>query len=143
MEAKKNSMRKDRARKYIQSGPPCRSAADKEYLSFTSSLRLSEFADKMRYFNPHCIALFVTLHFARGMKSFETHKTNTTNDTGTSIDLQDMFDSRGEICHCRHCRRQCKFFASSVNVSIFTHFLVFLSPKLLKFSKSKGVKFLA
>ena len=94
MEAKKNSMRKDRARKYIQSGPPCRSAADKEYLSFTSSLRLSEFADKMRIFNLHCIALFATLHFARGRKSLETHKTNTTNDTGTSIDLQDMFDSR-------------------------------------------------
>ena len=89
LEAKKNSMRKDRARKYIQSGPPCRSAADKEYLSFTSSLRLSEFADKMRIFNLHCIALFATLHFARGKKSLETHKTNTTNDTGTLIDLQE------------------------------------------------------
>jgi len=43
--------------------------------------RLSEFADKMRIFNLHCIALFATLHFARGKKSLETHKTNTTNDT--------------------------------------------------------------
>ena len=25
--------------------------------------------------------------------------------------------SRGEICHCRHCRRQCKIFASGVNFS--------------------------
>ena len=24
---------------------------------------------------------------------------------------------RGEICHCRHCRRQCKIFASGVNFS--------------------------
>ena len=46
--------------------------------------------------------------------------------------------SRGEIC-----RRQCKFFASSVNVFILTHFLVFLSTKLLKFNENKGVKFLA
>ena len=46
--------------------------------------------------------------------------------------------SRGEIC-----RRQCKFFASGVNVFIFTHFLVFLSTKLLKFNENKGVKFLA
>ena len=50
---------------------------------------------------------------------------------------------RGEICQCRRCRRQCKIFASSVNVSIFTNFLVFLSPKLLKFGKNKGVKLLA
>ena len=28
---------------------------------------------------------------------------------------------RGEICHCLHCRRQCKIFASGVNFSIFTH----------------------
>ena len=27
---------------------------------------------------------------------------------------------RGEICHCRHCRRQCKIFANGVNFSIFT-----------------------
>ena len=32
---------------------------------------------------------------------------------------------RGEICHCRHCQRQCKIFASGVNFSIFTHFLYF------------------
>ena len=93
-EAKKNSIRKEQAKKYIRSGPLCWSAAEKEYLSFTSSLRLSEFADKMRILNPHRIALFATLHFAGGRKSLETHKTNTTNDTGTSIDLQDMFDSR-------------------------------------------------
>ena len=50
---------------------------------------------------------------------------------------------RGEICHCRHCWQQCKIFPSGVNISIFTHFLVFVSPKLLKFSEIKGVKFLA
>ena len=48
---------------------------------------------------------------------------------------------RGETCHCRHCRRQFKVFASGVNFSIFTIF--FLSPKLLKFCEIKGVKFLA
>ena len=32
---------------------------------------------------------------------------------------------RGGICHCRHCRRQCKTFASGVNFSTFTHFLCF------------------
>ena len=46
--------------------------------------------------------------------------------------------TRGEIC-----RRQCKFFASGVNVFILTHFLVFLSPNLLKLVENKGVKFLA
>ena len=34
---------------------------------------------------------------------------------------------RGGICHCRHCRRQCKIFASGVNFSIFTNFLCFFS----------------
>ena len=50
---------------------------------------------------------------------------------------------RGEICHCRHCQRQCKIFASGVDISIFTHFFVFISPKLLKFSEIKGVIFVA
>ena len=45
-----------------------------------------------------------------------------------------MATNRGEIC---------KFFASGVNFSIFIHFFVFLSPKLLKFSEIKGVKVLA
>ena len=54
-----------------------------------------------------------------------------------------MATNRGEICQCRHCRRQRKIFASGVNFSIFTHFFVFLSPKLLKFGEIKGVKFLA
>ena len=49
---------------------------------------------------------------------------------------------RGGICHCRHCRRQCKFFVSGVNFSIFTHFFEFLSLKLLKLGKIDGVKFL-
>ena len=35
------------------------------------------------------------------------------------------------------------FFASGVNFSLFTHFLVFLSPKLLKYGEIKGVIFLA
>ena len=47
---------------------------------------------------------------------------------------------RSEICHCR---RQCKIFASGVNFSNFTNFLVFLSPTLFKYDESKGVKFLA
>ena len=51
--------------------------------------------------------------------------------------------NRGEICHCRHCRRQCKFFANRVNFSIFTHFLCLFSPKLLKYGEIKGVIFLA
>ena len=51
--------------------------------------------------------------------------------------------SRGEICHCRHCRRQCQIFASGVNFSIFTHFLFFFLLKLLKLGEIDGVKFLA
>ena len=48
---------------------------------------------------------------------------------------------RGEICHCRHCQRQCKIF---VNFSIFTYnFFGCLSPKLLKFGEIKGVKCLS
>ena len=35
------------------------------------------------------------------------------------------------------------FFASGVNFSIFTHFFVFLSPKLLKLAEIDGVKVLA
>ena len=50
---------------------------------------------------------------------------------------------RGETCHCRHCRQQCKVFTSGVNFSILLIFLFFLSPKLLKFCEIKGVKFLA
>ena len=50
---------------------------------------------------------------------------------------------RGDICQCRHCRRQCKIFASGVNFSIFTHFFVFLSLKLLKLGEIDGVKILA
>ena len=49
---------------------------------------------------------------------------------------------RGEICHCCHCRRQCKFFASGVNCSIFTHFIVFFLTKLLKLGEIGGEKFL-
>ena len=41
-----------------------------------------------------------------------------------SIEKSDV-GNRGEICPCRHCRRQCKFFASGANFSIFTHFLSF------------------
>ena len=50
---------------------------------------------------------------------------------------------RGGICQCRQCRWQCKIFASGVNFSIFTHFFVFLSLKLLKLGEIDGVKFLA
>ena len=50
---------------------------------------------------------------------------------------------RGEICQCRHCRRQCKIFAVCAIFSIFTNLFVFLSPKVLKFGEIKGVKFLA
>ena len=51
--------------------------------------------------------------------------------------------ARGGICPCRHCRRQCKIFASGVNFSIFTHFLCFFLLKLLKLGEIDGVKFLA
>ena len=50
---------------------------------------------------------------------------------------------RGGICTCRHCRRQCKIFASGVNFSIFIHFLCFFLLKLLKLGEIDGVKFLA
>ena len=50
---------------------------------------------------------------------------------------------RGGICHCRHCRRQCKFFAIGVNFSIFTNFFVLLSLKLLKLGEIDSVNFLA
>ena len=50
---------------------------------------------------------------------------------------------RGGICQCRHCRRQCKIFASGVNFSIFTHFLCFFLLNLLKLGEIDGVKFLA
>ena len=50
---------------------------------------------------------------------------------------------RGETCHCRHCRQQCKVFTSGVNFSIFTHFLCFFLLKLLKLGEIDGVKFLA
>ena len=48
---------------------------------------------------------------------------------------------RGGICPSCHCRRQCKIFASGVNFSIFTHFLCFVSLKLLKLGEIDGVKF--
>ena len=51
--------------------------------------------------------------------------------------------TRGGICHCRHCRRQCKILASGVNFSIFTHFLCFFPQTLLKLGEIDGVKFLA
>ena len=54
-----------------------------------------------------------------------------------------MVGFRGEICQCRHCRRQCKIFASGVIFSIFTHFLCFFLLKLLKLGEIYGVKFLA
>ena len=47
------------------------------------------------------------------------------------------------ICPCSQCRRQCKFFASGVNFSIFTHFLCFFLLKLLKLGEIDSVKFLA
>ena len=52
--------------------------------------------------------------------------------------------NRGGICHCRHCRRQCKIFASGVNFSLFTHFLCFFPTRvaLLKLGVIDGVKFL-
>ena len=50
---------------------------------------------------------------------------------------------RGGICPSRHCRRQCKIFASGVNFSMFTHFLCFFPLKLLKLGEIDGVKFLA
>ena len=51
------------------------------------------------------------------------------------------FPTRGEICPSRHCRQQCKIFASGVNFSIFIHFFVFLS--LLKLGEINSVKMLA
>ena len=56
---------------------------------------------------------------------------------------EELPGTRGEICPCRHCQRQCKIFASGVNFSIFTHFLCFFPLKLLKLGEIDGVKFLA
>ena len=39
---------------------------------------------------------------------------------------------RGGICPCRHCRRQCKIFASGVNFSNFTHLFVFFLTKTVE-----------
>jgi len=56
---------------------------------------------------------------------------------------------RGGICHCRHCRRQCKILVSGVNFSIFTHFFCVFITKTVEIDgvnvlawKSGGVKFL-
>ena len=55
-----------------------------------------------------------------------------------------LVQNRGGICpFVRHCQRQCKFFASGVYFSIFTHFLCFFLLKLLKLGEIDGVKFLA
>ena len=50
---------------------------------------------------------------------------------------------REDIHYSRHWQQQCNIFASGVNFSKNTHFFVFLSLKLLKFSEIKGVKSLA
>ena len=47
-------------------------------------------------------------------------------------DDQKLFGHRGGICPCRHCRRQCKIFASGVNFFIFTHFLCFFPTKTVE-----------
>ena len=44
-------------------------------------------------------------------------------------------------CPSRHCRRQCKIFASGVNFSIFTNFLCFFLLKPLKLGEIYCVKF--
>ena len=54
-----------------------------------------------------------------------------------------IYGIRVGICQCRQCRQQCKIFASGVNFSIFTHFFVFLSRKLLKLAEIDGIKVLA
>ena len=54
-----------------------------------------------------------------------------------------MIGIRGGVRPSRHCQRQCKFFASGANFSIFTHFLCFFLLKLLKLGEIDGVKFLA
>merc|ERR1712004_729955 len=50
---------------------------------------------------------------------------------------------RGGICQCRQCRRQCKIFASSVNFSLYIHFLCFFLLKLLKLGEIDDLKFVA
>ena len=50
---------------------------------------------------------------------------------------------KGEVFPSRHCRRECKIFASGANFSIFTHFLCFYLIKLLKLGEIDGVKVLA
>ena len=49
-------------------------------------------------------------------------------------------DCRDDICHSRHCRWQCKIFASGVNFFIFTQFFVL---KLLKLGEIDSVKVFA
>ena len=69
--------------------------------------------------------------------------TNSTSDQLKPISSQTKQEFRGGIGPSRHCRRQCKIFASGVNFSIFTHFLCFFPLKLLKLGEIDGVKFLA
>ena len=47
-------------------------------------------------------------------------------------------DTRGGICHSRHCRQQCKIFASGVFFSIFTHFSCFLAVQDSSISDNVG-----
>ena len=65
------------------------------------------------------------------------HKMYATQFSCERILLAKTYTSRGGICPCRHCQRQCKIFASGVNFSIFTHL------KRLKLGEIDGVKFLA
>jgi len=61
-----------------------------------------------------------------------------------SLKMKSVYISRGEICQCRHCQRQWKFFTSGVNFSIFTHFFVCFFPlKLLKLVEIDSVQILA
>ena len=47
---------------------------------------------------------------------------------------------RGGICPCRHCRRQRKIFASSVNFSICTHFLCFFLTQTVEIRWNRRCK---
>ena len=61
---------------------------------------------------------------------------------GTISAKADIQETEVEFVHPVSAGGSVKFFASGVNFSIFTHFFVFLSLKVLKLGEIGGVKFL-
>ena len=54
------------------------------------------------------------------------------NNLQTDQSWARLYTLRGEICHCRHCRRQCNIFANEINFSIFTNFFCVFITKTVE-----------